>query len=72
MPKLPRDLSGRDVARALERGGFVCTRRVGSHFTYRRGDRVTTVPMHRFVKVGTLRSILRDVGLPIDEFKSLL
>lgn len=72
MPKLPRDLSGHDVARALERAGFACTRRVGSHFTYRRGDRVTTVPMHPFVKVGTLRSILRDVGLSIAEFVALL
>lgn len=59
MPKLPRDLSGREIARALERSGFALTHHVGSHFTYRKGPRVTTVPMHRSVKVGTLRGILR-------------
>lgn len=72
MSKLPRDLSGLAVARALERAGFAETNRVGSHRTYRRGPRVTTVPMHRTLKPGTLAGILRDTGISIDELRDLL
>ena len=72
MPKLPRDLSGARVARALERAGFVETHRVGSHRTYRRGSLVTTVPMHRVVKPGTLHGILRDTALTVDRLLDLI
>ena len=72
MPKLPRDLSGHVIARALERAGFVETHQVGSHRTYRKGQLVTTVPMHRRVKTGTLRGILRDTGLSVGGFLELI
>ena len=47
----------------------------GSHakFVRRQGDevRVVIVPLHREIAVGTLRSILRQAGLSVEEFKRL-
>lgn len=74
MSKLPRDLSGRDVRAALEKIGFIFRRQRGSHMVLRRDDppaRVV-VPDHRALRVGTLRQIIADAGLTIDEFLHLL
>ena len=63
--KLPRDVSGEDLARALGRLGYEVTRRTGSHArltTQEGGEHRVTVPLHDSVRVGTLASILRDVG----------
>ena len=63
--KLPRDLSGEDVSRGLERVGYVVNRRKGSHIrltTQRDGEHHVTVPDHDALKVGTLAAILADVG----------
>ena len=63
--KLPRDLSGTDLARALERLGYSVTRQTGSHMrltTHQAGEHHLTVPQHDPVKVGTLRAILSDVA----------
>lgn len=74
-PKLPR-VSCRKLVRALERAGFEEQRQRGSHLHMRRasdGKRVT-VPVHqgRAVPVGTLRAILRDADINVDEFLDLL
>lgn len=63
-------VSGGAIVKALERHGFVVARIAGSHHVMRHSDgRGTTVPVHgnRDVAKGTLRGILRDVGLTIDE-----
>jgi predicted RNA binding protein YcfA (HicA-like mRNA interferase family) len=70
--KLPRDLSGADTLRALERLGFSIVRRVGSHVRMARGDRRVTVPMHRNLVVGTLQSILRQAGISPQDFLDAL
>jgi len=74
-PKLPR-VDSRQLIRALKRAGFEEQRRRGSHLHMRRtsdGRRVT-VPMHkgRTVPTGTLRAILRDAEISIEEFQELL
>jgi len=74
-PKLPR-VDCRQLIRALKRVGFEEQRQRGSHLHMRRasdGKRVT-VPVHkgRTVPTGTLRAILRDADISIDEFQSLL
>ncbi len=74
MAKLPSDLSGREVRGALERGGFVFRRQRGSHMVLRRDEppaRVV-VPDHRRIRKGTLRTILHDAGLTVEEFLQLL
>jgi predicted RNA binding protein YcfA (HicA-like mRNA interferase family) len=74
MAKVPRDLSGQQVRRALEKAGFVFRRQRGSHIVLRRDEPVTrvVVPDHTTVRVGTLRQIIHDAGLSIDEFVGLL
>jgi predicted RNA binding protein YcfA (HicA-like mRNA interferase family) len=68
-------LSGKEVCSILERHGFVEIRRRGSHIVMQRVSEdgsTTTVPVpdHKEIKIGTLRSIIRQSGVPRDEFES--
>ena len=63
--KLPRNLSGSDLAKALARLGYTVDRQTGSHIrltTQTGEEHHVTIPAHHPLKVGTLTSILRDVG----------
>ena len=75
MRKLPV-VSGRETIRALERAGFYLARQEGSHNTlvHLQRRRRTTVTVHgnEDLPVGTLRTILRQAGLTVDEFVDLL
>ncbi|MCW5969274.1 MAG: type II toxin-antitoxin system HicA family toxin [Blastocatellales bacterium] len=74
MSDLPR-ISGREVVKALKKIGYEHDRQRGSHIVVRQTDsphRRLTVPDHKEVAKGTLRAIIREAGLTIDEFKSLL
>ena len=74
-PKLPR-VGCRQLVRALKRAGFEEQRQRGSHLHLRRasdGRRVTVAVHHgRTVPVGTLRAVLRDADISVDEFHELL
>jgi predicted RNA binding protein YcfA (HicA-like mRNA interferase family) len=62
--KLPRDISGVDLAKRLGRIGYEVTRQAGSHLrlsTREHGQHHVTIPNHYPLKVGTLAGILRDV-----------
>lgn len=68
-------ISGREVVKALRKIGYEQDRQRGSHIVLRQTahpHRRLVVPDHREVARGTLRAIVRDVGLTIDEFKALL
>ena len=74
MSYLPR-LSGREVAKALGEIGYEFDRQRGSHIVLRSKEpphRRLTVPDHDEVAKGTLRSIIRQAGLTVNEFKALL
>lgn len=63
--KLPRDISGKDLIKALSRLDYQVTRQTGSHIrltTQRNGKHSITVPAHDPIKIGTLNAILRDIG----------
>ena len=63
--KLPRDLSGADLARALRPLGYQTTRQSGSHLrltTDQRGQHHITIPNHHAIKIGTLAGILGAVA----------
>jgi len=63
--KLPRDLSGEELARAIERLGYARERHRGSHLqmvTPVGGEHHVTVPLHNPIKLGTLQRILRSVA----------
>lgn len=71
MPKLPR-ISGRECVKALEKLGFIQVRQRGSHVVMRCGDRGCSVPMHKSIKVGTLRGILKQADVDPEEFLKAL
>ncbi len=74
MPPVP-SLRGERIVRALERAGFKVARTRGSHHIMRHPDgRGTTVPVHpgRNVAKGTLRGILADVSMTVEELQRLL
>ena len=67
--RLPRDVSGRDLVRALRRYGYAVTRETGSHMrltTQQGGEHHVTIPDHASLRVGTLASILGDVAVHLD------
>ena len=75
MPKLPVT-DGRRVVRALERAGLIVRRQRGSHVVLTNPGKTVevAVPVHgsRDLKPGTLRGIIRDAGLTVDEFRKML
>jgi predicted RNA binding protein YcfA (HicA-like mRNA interferase family) len=63
--RLPRDLSGLDLAKALRRLGYRVTRQTGSHLRLtspEHGQHHVTIPNHEQLKVGTLAAVLGDVA----------
>lgn len=74
MSALPR-ISGRQVVQALKKIGYEHDRQRGSHMVLRQTDpphRRVTVPDHKEIAKGTLRAIIREAGLAVDEFRDLL
>lgn len=73
MNRLPV-ISGAECIRALEKAGFVVYRQRGSHITMVWADlsAQTTIPNHKELDRGTLRAIIRQAGLTVDEFVALL
>jgi predicted RNA binding protein YcfA (HicA-like mRNA interferase family) len=70
--KLPF-LKPRQVVRALERAGFTLRKSKSSHRTYIKGSLRVTVPYHSVdIKPGTLRSIIEQAGMTIEEFLQYL
>ncbi len=71
MPELRR-VSGEQAVRALERLGFARVRQRGSHVILKRstpeGEIGCTVPLHRELAIGTLRGILKQARVSVDEF----
>ena len=75
MPKQLPNISGSKCVAALEKAGFHFVRRAGgTHLFMQRDDpfAVVSVPDHRELDRGTLRAIIRDAGLTVDQFVDLL
>ena len=63
--RLPRDISGIELATKLETYGYRITRQTGSHFrltTFEKGEHHITIPNHTELRVGLLNSILTDIA----------
>jgi predicted RNA binding protein YcfA (HicA-like mRNA interferase family) len=73
MPALPV-VSGGEVVRAFQNAGWLIARQRGSHIVMiKEGGMVTlSVPNHDSVAKGTLRSLVRDAGLTVDQFIEIL
>lgn len=74
MSKLPV-VSGQDVIKALAKIGYAFDHQRGSHMVLRQDFepfRRVTIPNHKEIAKGTLRKIIRETGLTVDEFVKLL
>ena len=73
MPPLPQ-LSGRETVRIFELLGWKVVRQKGSHIILVKDGQIATlsVPDHKEVAKGTLRSLIRSAGLTITEFLDTL
>ena len=71
--KLPTDLSGQELVKVLLRVGFVVNRQRGSHIILRRGSPYArvVVPDHKQVRPGTLRQILNEAGVTVEQLLEL-
>ena len=77
--KLPRDVDGPRLVKALGVLGYEATRQTGSHIrvtTQRDGENHEVIPYHHPIKTGTLSSILKQIaahhGMRVDELLKLL
>ena len=68
------NISGREAVRAIERAGRQVVGQVGSHVVLiKPGLRVDlSIPQHKELSVGTLRALIRNAGLTVEEFQDLL
>jgi len=74
MSILPQ-VSGKEVILALSKIGYKKDRQKGSHIVLRQTNyphRRIVVPNHKELAKGTLRKIIKQTGLTLEEFKKLL
>lgn len=72
MPALPV-ISGADAVKVFQRDGWRFARQRGSHIILVKEGSIASlsVPNHNSLARGTLRSLIRDAGLTVDEFCAL-
>ena len=66
--KLPRDVSGAEAVKALQRLGLIVTRQVGSHIRMVRGNIRVTIPNHKTILPKTLQTALRQASVSLEDF----
>ncbi len=68
------NISGKEAVKAFERAGWQRIGQVGSHLVLSKPNvRVNlSVPQHKELSTGTLRALIRNAGLTVDEFLELL
>lgn len=72
--KLPV-VSGSEAVKAFRKAGYELDEQHGSHIILRRSDpphRRLSVPNHKELAKGTLRTLIREAGLTVEEFSTLL
>ena len=65
-------LKPNEIISALSKKGFVFIRQKGSHAKYSNGHKTIIIPIHEIVARGTLKSILIQAGIKLDDFLKLL
>lgn len=68
MPSKYPVLKPGEIISVLERNGFIYVSQRGSHRKYSNGKRTTIIPMHGEVPKGTLKDIIEQAGLSLDDF----
>jgi predicted RNA binding protein YcfA (HicA-like mRNA interferase family) len=76
MSKVPRDISGRELANLLSKYKYKKIRETGSHIrlvsSYKKSEHKITIPDHKSIKIGTLNNILDEIAGYVDLQKSKL
>ena len=70
MPSIP-GINHQRAVKAFEKIGFWITRQ-GKHITMTNGERIITIPRTNPINAFTMAGIVKDAGLSIEEFKTLL
>lgn len=74
--RLPRDVSGDELAHALKKYGYSISRQTGSHIRLISRKKSTehhiTIPRHRVLKIGTLNNILNEIAAYLEMDKQSL
>ncbi|HHY99053.1 MAG TPA: type II toxin-antitoxin system HicA family toxin [Firmicutes bacterium] len=73
--KIPRNVSGEQLAQLLTLYGYRITRQTGSHMrltTILRGEHHVTIPRHNPLRIGTLSGVLSDVAVHLKVSKEEL
>jgi len=73
--KIPRDIGGEELAKLLNKYGYQIARQTGSHVrltTSLKGEHHITIPRHKYLKAGTLNSILSDIAKYLKVDKQVL
>jgi predicted RNA binding protein YcfA (HicA-like mRNA interferase family) len=68
------NISGKDAARAFEKAGWIPLGQVGSHLIMiKPGIRVNlSIPQHKELSRGTLKALIRNAGMTVEEFMHFL
>ena len=73
--KIPRDISGKELAKLLSKLSYTITRQTGSHIrltSSKQPEHHITIPAHKSLKVGTGNSILNDVATYLELTKEIV
>ena len=66
MAKIPRDISGDELAKLLSKYKYKVVRQTGSHIrlvsTFKKIEHKITIPAHQHIKIGTLNNILLNIA----------
>jgi predicted RNA binding protein YcfA (HicA-like mRNA interferase family) len=69
--KLPA-VSGKSTVKALVKLGFAVRLGKGDHVVLQKNHRIFSIPLHKTLKKGTLRKILKQAGISVEEFNEAL
>jgi predicted RNA binding protein YcfA (HicA-like mRNA interferase family) len=68
------NISGKEAVKAFQNAGWQQIGQVGSHVVMvKKGVRANlSIPQHKELSVGTLRALIRNAGMSVDQFLELL
>lgn len=68
------NIAGKDAVKMFQKVGWVVVGQVGSHVVMSKpGVRVNlSIPQHRELSIGTLRALIRNTGMAVEQFLDLL
>ena len=70
--RIPRDISGQDLCKKLEKYGYIITKQKGSHIrltTQRKGEHHITIPNHSNLRISTLSGIIQAIANHLEKNK---